>query len=249
MSIDLTDRVAIVTGGSRGLGRAMAGALARAGATVVIASRRLESCEIAAAEIGAETGRHTLPVAFHAGHWDDAEMLVDTTVQDLGRLDILVNNAGMSPLYDDLESVTEALWDKVFDVNLKGPFRLGTLAAAAMRRTTGAGSIINISSMASQRPRPHTLPYAAAKAGLNATTIAMAHAFGPDVRVNAILAGTFLTDVSKSWDAEAFAQRARGFAMSRGGQPDEICGAALYLAGDDSSFTTGSLLTVDGGQP
>jgi NAD(P)-dependent dehydrogenase (short-subunit alcohol dehydrogenase family) len=249
MSTDLTGRVAIVTGGSRGLGRAMAGAFARAGATVVVASRRLESCELAAEEIIEETGARVLPLAFHAGHWDQAQVLVDTVLSELGRLDVLVNNAGMSPLYDDLESVTEALWDKVFEVNLKGPFRLGTLAAGAIRRTAGRGSIINISSMASQRPRPDVLPYAAAKAGLNAMTVAMARAFGPDVRVNAILAGTFMTDVSKSWDAEAFALRAQGFAMRRGGQPEEICGAALYLAGDDSSFTTGSLLTVDGGQP
>jgi NAD(P)-dependent dehydrogenase (short-subunit alcohol dehydrogenase family) len=249
MSTDLTGRVAIVTGGSRGLGRAMAGAFACAGATVVVASRRLDSCVRAAEEITEETGARTLPLAFHAGHWDEAGMLVDTVLSELGRLDVLVNNAGMSPLYDDLDSVTEALWDKVFDVNLKGPFRLGTLAARAMRRTAGQGSIINISSMASLRPRPDVLPYAAAKAGLNTMTVAMARAFGPDVRVNAIVAGTFMTDVSRSWDAEAFAERARGFAMRRGGRPEEICGAALYLAGDDGSFTTGSLLTVDGGQP
>jgi NAD(P)-dependent dehydrogenase (short-subunit alcohol dehydrogenase family) len=155
----------------------------------------------------------------------------------------------MSPVYDSLDAVTEALWDKVFDVNLKGPFRLATIAAAAMGRTAGRGSIINISSFGALRPRPDILPYAAAKAGLNVMTIAMARAFGPAVRVNAIVAGTFLTDIAKSWDADAFAVRAQGFAMKRGGEPAEICGAALYLAGDDSSYTTGSLLTVDGGQP
>jgi NAD(P)-dependent dehydrogenase (short-subunit alcohol dehydrogenase family) len=98
-------------------------------------------------------------------------------------------------------------------------------------------------------PRPHILPYAAAKAGLNALTVGLAHTFGPSVRVNAIMAGTFLTDVSKAWDMEAFAQRAQGFAMKRGGEPHEIVGAALYLASDLSSYTTGSILTVDGGQP
>ncbi len=249
MTTDLTDRVVLVTGGSRGLGRSMAGRFAQAGARVVVASRNLESCRRAADEITGETGRPTLAVGYHAGRWDEAGTLVETVMAEFGRLDVLVNNAGMSPLYEDLGSVSEALWDKVFDVNLKGPFRLATVAAHAMTTSAGRGSIINISSMASMRPRPHTLPYAAAKSGLNACTIAMAHAFGPAVRVNAIVAGTFMTDVSKSWDAEAFAERARGFAVGRGGQPDEICGAALYLAGDDSSYTTGSLLTVDGGQP
>lgn len=249
MSADFTDRVVVVTGGSRGLGRAMAGAFSAAGATVVVASRDLASCEEAAAQISAETGQIALPLAFHVGHWDEAEGLVARVISEFGRLDVLVNNAGMSPLYEGVDSITEALWDKVFDVNLKGPFRLATVAAAAMREANLRGSIINVSSMASVRPRPHTLPYAAAKAGLNATTIALAHALGPDIRVNAILAGTFMTDVSKSWDMDAFAERAKGFALGRGGQPDEICGTALYLAGDDSSFTTGALITVDGGQP
>jgi NAD(P)-dependent dehydrogenase (short-subunit alcohol dehydrogenase family) len=133
-------------------------------------------------------------------------------------------------------------------VNLKGPFRLSALLADRMV-TAGRGSIINISSAGSVHPRPHILPYAAAKAGLNALTQGMAFAYGPSVRVNAIIAGTFLSDVSKSWDPEAFAKRAEGFALKRGGQVSEIVGTALYLASDASSYTTGSLLTVDGGQP
>ncbi|MGC5256119.1 SDR family NAD(P)-dependent oxidoreductase [Gordonia sp. DT218] len=245
---DLTGKVALVTGGSRGLGRAMTQALAEAGADVVIASRKLDACEVAAAEVRESTGRRALPLAYHVGNWDDAQPTVDAVVEEFGRLDILINNAGMSPLYDGVETITEALWDKVFDVNLKGPFRL-SIAAGEQMRTQGGGSIIGISSRASERPRPHTLPYASAKAGLNALTIALAHALGPEVRVNAIIAGTFLTDVSKSWDAEAFAKRAETFALGRGGDPAEITGAALYLASDASSYTTGSMLTVDGGQP
>lgn len=247
-SSDLTGKVALVTGGSRGLGRAMVQALAEAGADVVIASRKLDSCEQAATEVRQSTGRRTLPLAYHVGNWDDAEPTVDAVYGEFGRLDILINNAGMSPLYDSIDTISEALWDKVFDVNLKGPFRLATVAGNRMA-AAGGGSIINISSRASQRPRPHTLPYAAAKAALNAMTIALAHALGPSVRVNAIVAGTFLTDVSKSWDSDAFAKRAEGFALRRGGDPAEITGAALYLASDASSYTTGSLLTVDGGQP
>lgn len=245
---DLTGRVVLVTGGSRGLGRAMVQAFAEAGADVVIASRKLDSCEEAAAQVRESTGRRALPLAYHVGDWAAAEPTIDTIYREFGRLDVLVNNAGMSPLYDGVDTITEALWDKVFDVNLKGPFHLSTVAGTAMA-AGGGGSIISISSRASQRPRPHTLPYAAAKAGLNAVTIALAHALGPSVRVNAIVAGTFLTDVSKSWDAEAFAKRAETFASRRGGDPDEITGAALYLASDASSYTTGSLLTVDGGQP
>jgi len=154
----------------------------------------------------------------------------------------------MSPLYDDVANVSEELFDKVLGVNLKGPFRLMALVGTRMAAGNG-GSIINISSMGAVRPRPAILPYAAAKAGLNALTIGFAQTFGPSVRVNAIMAGTFLTDVSKAWDMEAFNQRAQGFAAKRGGQPEEITGAALYLASDASSFTTGSILTVDGGQP
>ena len=245
---DLTGRVALVTGGSRGLGRAMVQAFAEAGADVVIASRKLDACEEAAAQVRASTGRRALPLAYHVGDWDAAEPTVDTIHREFGRLDVLVNNAGMSPLYDGVDTITEALWDKVFDVNLKGPFRLSTVAGTRMAEA-GGGSIISISSRASQRPRPHTLPYAAAKAGLNAMTVALAHALGPSVRVNAIVAGTFLTDVSKSWDQEAFAERAETFALRRGGDPDEITGAALYLASGAAGYTTGSLLTVDGGQP
>ncbi len=133
-------------------------------------------------------------------------------------------------------------------VNLKGPFRL--MATVGPRMAAGeGGSIINISSAGAVHPRPGILPYAAAKAGLNALTAGFAQALGPKVRVNAILAGTFLTDVSKAWDTEAFAARAQTFALKRGGNPEEIVGAALYLASDLSSYTTGSVLAVDGGQP
>jgi NAD(P)-dependent dehydrogenase (short-subunit alcohol dehydrogenase family) len=244
----LTDRVALVTGGSRGLGRAIAEGFAGAGAHLVIASRDGAACAQVATQIEARTGKAALPYAVHVGHWDELEPMIDAIYERFGRLDVLVNNAGMSPLYDSIQSVSEELFDKVIDVNLKGPFRLAAVAGERMVRA-GGGSIINISSAGAVHPRPHILPYAAAKAGLNALTVGLAHAFGPAVRCNAILAGTFLTDVSKSWDATAFAARAAGFALRRGGEPDEIVGAALYLASPASSYTTGSLLTVDGGQP
>jgi len=247
---DLSGRVALVTGGSRGLGAEMVAGFARAGADVVIASRDGAACQRYAREITEQTGRQALGVAAHVGRWADLDALADAAYDRFGRVDVLVNNAGMSPLYDGVTGVTEELFDKVIGVNLKGPFRLAALIGTRMAEGERAGgSIINISSMAAVRPRPDVLPYAAAKAGLNAITVGLARALGPAVRVNAIMAGTFLTDVSRSWDAEAFAQRARGFALGRGGRPGEIVGTALYLASDAASYTTGAIVTVDGGQP
>ncbi len=244
----LEGRVALVTGGSRGLGQAMVAAFARAGADVIIASRDGESCARYAEEIQATTGRQAMPFGVHVGHWDEIDGLVDAAYSRFGRVDVLVNNAGMSPLYGTVTDISEDLFDKVIAVNLKGAFRLTTLVGSRMAEGAG-GSIINISSMASARPRPHVLPYAAAKAGLNALTVGFAHTFGPTVRCNAIMAGTFFTDVSRSWDPASFEARAQSFAARRGGQPEEIVGAALYLASDASSYTTGAILRVDGGQP
>ena len=244
---DLTGKVALVTGGSRGLGREMVAGFARAGADVVITSRDLDACTAYAKEITAATGRRALAYGVHVGHWDELDGLAEVAYAEFGRVDVLVNNAGMSPLYDTVDSVSEALFDKVIAVNLKGPFRLAALIGTRMAAGAG-GAIINISSTAAARPRPDVLPYAAAKAGLNALTLGLARAFGPSVRCNAIMAGTFLTDVSKSWDKELFNERAVGFALRRGGEPREIVGTALYLASDASSYTTGAVITVDGGQ-
>jgi NAD(P)-dependent dehydrogenase (short-subunit alcohol dehydrogenase family) len=248
ISLGLTDRVVIVTGGSRGLGRAMAEAFAAEGAHVVVASRDLDACKSAALEIRAATSGRCTPARYHAAEWDSSEELLDEVEARVGPVDVVVNNAGMSPLYDDVTEVSESLFDKVIGVNLRGPFRLTALAGTAMAERSG-GAIVNITSMGAVRPRPHILPYAAAKAGLNALTVGFAHTFGPSVRVNAIMAGTFLTDVSRAWDPEVFARRAETFALRRGGEPQEIVGAALYLASDLSTYTTGAVLQVDGGQP
>lgn len=242
---ELTGRVAIVTGGSRGLGREMALAFAERGADVVIASRKLDNCETVAGEVRA-LGRRALPIAYHAGSWADADRLADAAYAEFGRVDILVNNAGMSPLYESLDAISEELFDKVIGVNLKGPFRLSSLVGTRMAAGDG-GSIINVSSIASQRPSPTEAPYGAAKAGINSLTQSLAAAFGPKVRVNCIVPGPFLTDISKAWDLDAFNARARNaFALGRGGEPHEIVGAALYLASDASSYTTGALINIDG---
>jgi NAD(P)-dependent dehydrogenase (short-subunit alcohol dehydrogenase family) len=242
---ELTGRVAIVTGGSRGLGREMALAFAEHGADLVIASRKLDNCEAVADEVRA-LGRRALPIAYHAGSWADADRLAEAAYAEFGRVDILVNNAGMSPLYASLDAVSEELFDKVIGVNLKGPFRLSSLVGTRMAAGDG-GSIINVSSIASQRPSPTEAPYGAAKAGINSLTGSLAAAFGPKVRVNCIVPGPFLTDISKAWDLEAFNARAKSaFALGRGGEPHEIVGAALYLASDASSYTTGALINIDG---
>jgi NAD(P)-dependent dehydrogenase (short-subunit alcohol dehydrogenase family) len=244
---DLSGKVALVTGGSRGLGRSMVLAFAACGADVVIASRKLESCEELAAEVESTTGRAALPISAHVGAWDQLETLADAAYDRFGHVDVLVNNAGMSPLYDKLVNVTEPLYDKVLDVNLKGPFRLSALVGSRMAEGDG-GSIINVSSVAAIRPTPDVIPYSAAKAGLEAMTIGFAKAFGPKVRVNCIEAGPFLTDISKAWDLEAFSERAKlTMPLQRGGEPGEVVGAALYFASDASSFTTGAILRVDGG--
>jgi NAD(P)-dependent dehydrogenase (short-subunit alcohol dehydrogenase family) len=165
----------------------------------------------------------------------------------MGHIDILVNNAGMAPLYEHLHEASEELFDKTIGVNLKGPFRLSALAADAMT-ATGGGSIINISSVAAMRPTQYEIPYAAAKAGLHLVTAGIALEYGPLVRANTIMAGPFLTDISEAWDMDAFTEFAKSMPLRRGGQPDEIVGAALYFASDLSRYTTGAMLRVDGGQ-
>ncbi len=245
---DLSGKVALVTGGSRGLGRAMALGFASAGADVIVASRKIDACEAVAADIES-MGRRSLAVAVNVTHWDDLDDLVHAAYDRFGRIDVLVNNAGMSLLYDDLGEVTEALWDKVVGLNLKGPFRLTALVGPRMV-ATGGGAIINISSTGSIRPMPFMLPYDAAKAGLNALTVGFAHAYGPTVRVNCIMAGPFYTDVSREWDhATLEVELRRRHALQRIGEPEEIVGSALYFASDASSYTTGAVLRVDGGIP
>jgi NAD(P)-dependent dehydrogenase (short-subunit alcohol dehydrogenase family) len=242
---DLTGRVAVVTGGTRGLGLAMVRAFASAGAEVVVVSRKPEACDEVVAGLRSE-GLKVAGCACHVGHWDELDPLVERIYGDYGRIDVLVNNAGISPLYGKLSEVTEDLFDKVIAVNLKGPFRLAALVGERMV-AAGRGSIINVSSTGAARPTRDIVPYAAAKAGVNAMTVGLAHAFGPTVRVNAVMPGPFLTTISRAWDMEVFAERARTFPMRRAGHAEEIAGAALYLASDASTYTTGTILTVDGG--
>ena len=250
---DLSGKVALITGGSRGLGREIALAYAKAGADVVVTSRKLGACEAVAADIEA-IGRRALPFAVpgskpfacHVGHWDELPGLVDAAYEHFSRVDILVNNAGMSPLSASLAETSEELFDKVMGVNFKGPFRLATLVGPRMV-ADGGGAIINVSSKAALRPTPRTTPYASAKAALNALTIALAQEYGPSVRVNTLSPGPFLTDVAKHWPAER--REKSDNAAGRVAEPSEIVTSALYLASPASSFTTGALIRVDGGLP
>ena len=246
---DLTDRVVLITGGSRGLGRVMASAVAHCGADVVIASRNMDNCVSAAKEIEAETGRSAMPYQVHVGRWEQLDGLVEAAYTRFGKVDVLINNAGMSPLYDKLTNVSEKLFDSVINLNLKGPFRLSALVGERMV-AAGRGSIINVSSTGSLRPNGGIVPYAAAKAGLNAMTEGLAQAFGPTVRVNTLMAGPYLTDISKAWGLEDdTTNRFSHLYLERAGDPREIVGAALFLASDASSFTTGSIVRADGGIP
>jgi NAD(P)-dependent dehydrogenase (short-subunit alcohol dehydrogenase family) len=246
---DLTDQTVVITGGSRGLGREMAFGVARCGADVVIASRKLDNCVSTAEEIERETGRAAMPYQVHVGRWEQLGELVDAVYERFGKVDTLINNAGMSPVYNKLTDVTEKLFDAVVNLNLKGPFRLSTLVGERMV-AAGRGSIINVSTSGSLRPAPDIIPYASSKAGLNAMTEGFARALGPTVRVNTLMAGPFLTDVSKSWNLDrAPGNPFHGLSLQRAGDPREIVGAALFLASDASSFTTGSIVRADGGIP
>jgi NAD(P)-dependent dehydrogenase (short-subunit alcohol dehydrogenase family) len=243
---DLTNKVILVTGGSRGLGFEMCRAFAEAGATVIISSRKQEGCERAAELIERETGRACLPMACHVGDWGACDDLVEALYEKYDRIDVLVNNAGISPRYESLSRVTRELWDKVIAVNLAGPFRLSAIVGEQMAHGAG-GSIINISSTAAVVPSAAEIPYAAAKAGLNNLTAGLAHTFAPSVRTNCIMPGPFLTDISEAWSEEVKTAINAIVPMGRAGQPEEIIGAALYLASDASRYTNGAIIKVDGG--
>src|SRR6266478_7250547 len=239
---DLSGRVALVTGGSRGLGYQMVRTFAEHGADVIVASRKLDNCEKVAEEMRA-MGRRALAVSVHAARWDSLDSLVETAYEWAGHVDILVNNAGMGPAVPSHE-VTEQLFDSVVGLNFKGPFRLASQIAKRMYDRDG-GSIINVSSSGSLMPMPGVVPYGSAKAALNAMTRSLAAEYGPKVRVNTISPGPFLTDISKAWTDDA--RQSSPNAAGRPGSPEQIAGAALFLASPAASFVTDALLRVDGG--
>lgn len=240
---DFTGKIALVTGGSRGLGYRMVKALAERGADIIVASRKIENCEAVAGECRA-LGRRAIAHGVHCGRWDEVDGLVTAAYAAFGRIDILINNAGMSPACPSHE-MPESLFDSVMNLNFKGPFRLASQVAHRMARGDG-GCIINISSTGALMALPMVVPYGSAKAALNAMTVSLSREYAPKVRVNTISPGPFLTDIADAWD-EAKRER-QPVALGRPGRPEEIVTAALMLASPASSYTTGALIRVDGGQ-
>ena len=240
---DFTGKVALVTGGSRGIGYQMVKAFASRGADVIVASRKLENCEAVAEECRA-LGRRALAVSAHVGKWPECDRLIEEAYAAFGRVDILVNNAGMSPRMASHE-VTEQLFDSVVNLNFKGPFRLASQIGKRMFDAQ-SGCIINVSSSGSLMPTPEVVPYGSAKAALNAMSKSLAWEYGPHVRVNTLSPGAFRTDIVKAWPDEG--QGPIGIPRGHAAEPEEIVTAALFLASPASVNVTGSLVRCDGGQ-
>ena len=247
---DLTGRVSLVTGATKGLGRAMVQGLAEAGSDVVVVSRKQDLCEQVAKEVEASTGRRALPVACHMGEWNDIPALVDRVYDELGRIDVLVNNAGINPSFTPVTEITEAYFDKICSVNLKGPIRLAALVAPRMGEQ-GGGSIINVSTLGAFSAGPGVGTYTGLKAAmLNFTKTMAAEWASTNVRVNSLCPGPFLTEMMKGTAKfdEGFVERsAEATLMKRVADPEEIIGLTLFLASDASSYVTGEDYSIAGG--
>jgi dehydrogenase/reductase SDR family member 4 len=248
-AISLAGKVALVTGGGRGIGKAIAGRLAEAGAGVVIASRKLENLQATATEFAGLPGK-VVPIACHVGRLDQLEALVRETESRLGPIDVLVNNSATNIGQGPSLAVTDEMLDKMVEVNIKSALRLVRLTVPKMIERKRGGSVINIASIAGLQPQPGGLLYSFTKAGLIMMTRSWAREFGPDgVRVNAIAPGLIQTDFSEYfWKDEQYRARVESEQpIRRIGRPHEIGHAALYLASDESSFVTGQVFVVDGG--
>src|SRR3984885_10744550 len=244
----LKDKIAIVTGASRGIGKATAEVFAREGATVVICGRKQNTLDQVAEELKGLAGR-IVPVACHVGKLEDLQRLVDTTTSEFGKIDILVNNAGTNIAQGPAIEMDDTQFDKMVEVNLKSAYRLTRLVAPGMC-DRGAGSIINIASIAGLRPQYHSLLYSMTKAALIMLTKSYAVELGPmGVRVNAIAPGLIQTVLSEYYwkDEDRRSKQLDAQPVKHLGQPIEIAEIALTLASDRSSYMTGQTLIVDGG--
>ena len=247
---DLTGRVSLVTGATKGLGRAMVQGLAEAGSDVVVVSRKLDLCEQVAAEVAESTGRRALPLACHMGEWDAIPELVDRVYKEFGRIDVLANNAGINPAMTPITEISEAYFDKLCSVNLKGPLRLAALVAPRMGEH-GGGSIINAATLGAYAAGPGVGTYTGLKAALlNFSKTMAAEWVSLGVRVNVLSPGPFLTEMMKGTAKfdDAFIDRsAQATLMKRVADPDEIVGLTLFLASDASSYVTGEDYGIAGG--
>jgi NAD(P)-dependent dehydrogenase (short-subunit alcohol dehydrogenase family) len=250
----LEGKVAVVTGGSRGIGRAIALGLAQAGADVVVTSRKLPDLEEVAAEIR-KLGRKAMPIAAHIGKMDNIKVLVDSVMKEFGRIDILVNNAGCTPAMGTILDNEERLWDTIMNLNLKGLYFMSQAVARIMKEQ-GGGSIINTASMDGYKPEPYVGIYSISKAAVIMATKSMALELAPfNIRANAIAPGPVTTKMLDShWahlpEEQAKAEKAemaKAVPLGRIGEPDEMVGAVIYLASNASSYTTGETILMDGG--
>jgi NAD(P)-dependent dehydrogenase (short-subunit alcohol dehydrogenase family) len=247
---ELTGRVAVVTGSTRGLGRTMVEAFARAGASVVVSGRKQDACDAAAEEVRATTGRAAIGLACHVGDWEAIAEFVSQVVDAYGRIDVLVNNAGINPAVQTVNDVTLELWRKIFSVNLEGALRMSQCVAPVMR-DGGGGSIINIGSTQGYESSPEAAAYGATKAALRHLTVLMSKEWAPwNVRVNILSPGSFATEMlstAEQYQPGTLAKLASMNSQNRVADVSEIVGPALYLASPASSFVTGDDLTVSGG--
>lgn len=247
---DLRGRVAIVTGSTKGIGRAMVEGLAAAGASVVVSSRKQELCDSVAREVAAATGAEAFGLACHVGEWDAIPAFVDAVVERFGRIDVLVNNAGINPARMTPSEMTLDLWRKIFAVNLEGPLRMSQVVAPVMRNG-GGGSIVNIGTMATYSGGATVCAYGASKAALFNLTKSMAMEFAPwKVRVNLLSPGPFHSEMLAGAAATSpgyYDLVAGGTFQKRVADPSEIVGPVVYLASDASSFVTGDDISVSGG--
>jgi NAD(P)-dependent dehydrogenase (short-subunit alcohol dehydrogenase family) len=247
---DLTGKVAIVTGSTKGIGRSMVEGLAAAGASVVVSSRKQDLCDTVAQQVEAATGAAVLPLACHVGDWDAIPAFVAKVVDRFGRIDVLVNNAGINPAPVTVSEMTLEFWRKVFSVNLEGPLRMSQQVAPVMR-DGGGGSIIHIGTMAAYGPGPSICAYGSSKAGLLNLTRAMAMEWAEwKVRVNILSPGPFTSEMLQgaARRREGYLDMvANGTLLKRVADPAEIVGPVLYLASDASSFVTADDLSVSGG--
>ena len=246
-AFSLSGKVALVTGGSRGIGRAIAIGLAKFGADVAVTSRKLPDLEEVAAEIKG-LGRRSMAVATHVGRMDEINSLVPKVKEELGRIDVLVNNAGTNPTMDQAMDIEERAWDSIMNLNLKGLFFVSQ-AVARLMKEQGGGKIINVASVAGLTP--DILPiYSISKAGVIMATKVMAQQWAQyGIRVNAIAPGLTRTRFSQAlWDNPDILQGAMMLTpLRRVGEPDEMVGATVFLASDASSYVTGHVLVIDGG--
>ena len=243
-------KVALVTGGSRGIGRAITLTFADAGANMVVSARKLPDLEKVAEEVMAAGGK-CLPIVSHIAKLEESKSLVERVKAELGRIDILVNNAGTNPAQSPILDIEEWAWDVIMNVNLKGMFFLSQLVARVMKEQ-GGGRIINIASDAGIRPQAQSMlgVYSVSKAAIISLTKVMAQEWGQyNIRVNAIAPGTVKTRFSEVlWKGAAGEENARRTALGRFAEPEEIANTALYLASDVSSYVTGATIVMDGGE-